>query len=106
MRTATAASGDTHPIYASEGELAPLQQCRTMESVLDSSRTRTVRLSHKCTCSGSISGSILLALLFHDAFEVMLLSGRRWRACALATVRRSNCTCGFPACSFHEDSGP
>ena len=32
------------------------------------------------------------------------LSGRRRRACALATVRRSNCTCGFPACSFHEDS--
>jgi hypothetical protein len=22
----------------------------------------------------------------------------------LATVRRSNCTCGFPAYSFHEDS--
>jgi hypothetical protein len=22
----------------------------------------------------------------------------------LATVRRSNCTRGFPACSFHEDS--
>ena len=22
----------------------------------------------------------------------------------LATVRRSNCTCGFPACSFHEGS--
>ncbi len=22
----------------------------------------------------------------------------------LATVRRPNCTCGFPACSFHEDS--
>jgi hypothetical protein len=21
----------------------------------------------------------------------------------LATVRRPNCTCGFPACSFHED---
>ena len=32
------------------------------------------------------------------------VSGRRWRACALATVRRSNCTCGFPAYSFHEDS--
>ena len=32
------------------------------------------------------------------------LSGRRWRACALATVRRSICTCGFPACSFHEDT--
>ncbi len=30
------------------------------------------------------------------------LSGRRRRACALASVRRSNCTCGFPACSFHE----
>jgi hypothetical protein len=26
--------------------------------------------------------------------------GRRRRACALASVRRSNCTCGFPACSF------
>src|SRR5271155_5384619 len=24
--------------------------------------------------------------------------------CALATVRRTNCTCGFPACSFHEDA--
>ena len=22
----------------------------------------------------------------------------------LASVRRSNCTCGFPACSFHEES--
>src|ERR1700716_1494207 len=32
------------------------------------------------------------------------VSGRRWRACALATVRRSNCTCSFPAYSFHEDS--
>jgi hypothetical protein len=21
-----------------------------------------------------------------------------------ASVRRSNCTCGFPACSFHEES--
>jgi len=25
-------------------------------------------------------------------------------ALALASVRRPNCTCGFPACSFHEDS--
>jgi hypothetical protein len=25
-------------------------------------------------------------------------------ALALASVRRSNCTCGFLACSFHEDS--
>ena len=24
----------------------------------------------------------------------------------LASVRRSNCTCSFPACSFHEDSLP
>ena len=31
-------------------------------------------------------------------------SGRRWRACALASVRRSNCTCGSPACSFQEES--
>jgi len=31
-------------------------------------------------------------------------SGRRRRACALASVRRPNCTCGFPACSFHEDT--
>ena len=34
------------------------------------------------------------------------LSGRRWRARALATVRRSNCTCSFPAYSFPEDSIP
>src|SRR5262245_26378932 len=32
------------------------------------------------------------------------VSGRRWRACTLATVRRSNCTDGFPVCSFHEES--
>jgi len=31
-------------------------------------------------------------------------SGRRRRACTLTSVRRSNCTCGFPAYSFHEDS--
>ena len=28
----------------------------------------------------------------------------RQAALALASVRRPNCTCGFPACSFHEDS--
>jgi len=33
-------------------------------------------------------------------------SGRRRRACALASVRRPNCTCGFPACSFHQDTWP
>jgi hypothetical protein len=38
--------------------------------------------------------------------EVTESSGRRRRACALASVRRPNCTCGFPACSFHEDTGP
>jgi hypothetical protein len=32
------------------------------------------------------------------------LSGRRRRACALASVRRSNCTCTFRVCSFQEDS--
>ena len=31
------------------------------------------------------------------------VSGRRRRACALASVRRSNCTDGFPVCSFHDD---
>src|ERR1035437_5736199 len=31
-------------------------------------------------------------------------SGRRRRAYALASVRRSNCTCRFPAYSFHEDT--
>jgi hypothetical protein len=31
-------------------------------------------------------------------------SGRRRRACTLASVRRSNCTGRFAACSFREDS--
>src|SRR5712691_1487226 len=31
-------------------------------------------------------------------------SGRRRRAHALTSVRRSNCTCRFPAYSFHEDA--
>ena len=38
-------------------------------------------------------------LLFHRTE-----SGRRRRAGALASVRRSNCTYGFPVCSFHEDT--
>jgi hypothetical protein len=36
--------------------------------------------------------------------SLLVLSGRRRRACALASVRLSNCTCSFPACSFREDS--
>src|SRR5438876_9605018 len=34
----------------------------------------------------------------------LIVSGRRRRACALASVRRPNCTYGFPVCSVHEDS--
>lgn len=34
------------------------------------------------------------------------LSGRRWRADALATVSRSNCTDGFLVYSFHDDALP
>ncbi len=45
------------------------------------------RQSPNCLCSGISS-----------------VLGRRRRACALASVRRSNCTYGFPVCSFHEDS--
>jgi hypothetical protein len=40
----------------------------------------------------------------HGRYPASSLSGRGWRACALATARRSNCTCSFPAYSFHEDS--
>ena len=42
-------------------------------------------------------------LLLVRAFSVIGMSGRRRRAYALASVRRSNCTDGFPVCSFHED---
>jgi NADPH-dependent 2,4-dienoyl-CoA reductase/sulfur reductase-like enzyme len=37
-------------------------------------------------------------------FDGLPVSGRRRRAVARASVRRSNCTYGFPVCSFHEDS--
>jgi hypothetical protein len=59
-----------------------------------------------------IASNSRAAIAFGDPFEANRLlatvatnpfvSGRRRRACALASVRRSNCTCGFPACSFHE----
>src|SRR5215472_6112250 len=39
-----------------------------------------------------------------DAVVQLCQSGRRRRAVALASVRRSNCTCRFPAYSFHEDA--
>ena len=59
---------------------------------------------------------LLTALVFIGGFGLVLTaaltsrpcrarwSGRRRRAYALASVRLSNCTCSFPACSFHEDS--
>ena len=40
----------------------------------------------------------------HTAFTVLEVSGRRGRAVALAPVRRSNRTCGFPASGFHKDA--
>jgi len=33
-----------------------------------------------------------------------LVGSEEARREALASVRRPNCTCGFPACSFHEDT--
>src|SRR6516164_1707125 len=42
--------------------------------------------------------------LGHAVFAALQVSGRRRRAEALASVRRSNCTDGFPVCSFHEDA--
>jgi hypothetical protein len=41
---------------------------------------------------------------FHLCSGTSQVSGRRRRAEALASVRRSNCTDGFPVCSFHEDA--
>src|SRR5260370_26714967 len=38
------------------------------------------------------------------SFHLLQVSGRRRRACALASVRRSNCTDGFPVCSFHDEA--
>jgi hypothetical protein len=60
-------------------------------------------LSLRC-CSAFIEIDRLLLALEDSALRPVGLSGRRWRACALATVRRSNCTCSFPAYSFHEGS--
>src|ERR1019366_7789168 len=51
-----------------------------------------------------ISNASSEAPWLHGRYPASSLSCRRWRACALATVRRSNCTCSFPAYSFHEDS--
>src|SRR6516225_1662775 len=44
--------------------------------------------------------------VYTDLLTPIAQSGRRRRVCTLASVRLSNCTCGFPACSFHEDSRP
>ena len=52
----------------------------------------------------SIAATLLSELTRLASSQRGRLSGRRRRACALASVRLSNCTCGFPACSFHEDT--
>ena len=45
-----------------------------------------------------------LAVPAQDSRPSGSVSGRRRRADALASVRRSNCTYTFRVCSFHEDS--
>jgi hypothetical protein len=37
---------------------------------------------------------------------IWIFGSEEARRKALASVRRPNCTCGSPACSFHEDTGP
>jgi hypothetical protein len=44
------------------------------------------------------------ATLFGSLLAFVGSEEARRVALALASVRRPNCTCGFPACSFHEDS--
>jgi len=51
---------------------------------------------------GLLSYSRTSRLALHPARAK--LSGRRRRACALASVRRPNRACSFPAHGFHEDS--
>jgi hypothetical protein len=46
----------------------------------------------------------IVAKLRKPAVGFKCQSGRRRRAVALASVRRSNCTCRFPAYSFHVDA--
>ena len=46
----------------------------------------------------------LFAKLFDSLLVLVGSEEARRVALALASVRRPNCTCGFPACSFHEDS--
>ena len=53
-----------------------------------------------------LAQSPCLNILSDQRVRDTLKSGRRRRVCTLASVRLSNCTCGFPACSFHEDSRP
>src|SRR6266478_3847227 len=48
--------------------------------------------------------SLTQAPSLRRSYPASSVSGRRRRAHALASVRRSNCTCRFPAYSFHEDS--
>jgi hypothetical protein len=46
-----------------------------------------------------LTGALRFSTFVGVGSEVARLVAR-----ALATVRRSNCTCSFPAYSFHEDS--
>jgi len=65
----------------------------------------TRRMQYRCSLASDLSSLSIPSRGTVRAFsDSRHLSGRRRRACALASVRRPNCTCGFPACSFHEDS--
>src|SRR3954453_19551710 len=92
---------------AAPGGLEPPPTRRLRRTYLHLPYSLTLsRLLDTITLTSLVVGTITnsRASSLHGHYSASSLSGRRWRACTLATVRRSNCTCSFPAYSFHEDS--
>ena len=73
-----------------------------MSSVV--SGTSSSEVQHIAEDLGPFHDSYLAGTYLPFTCILLLLSGRRRRALALASVRRSNCTYSFPVCSFYEDS--
>jgi hypothetical protein len=65
------------------------------------SRKKQPRVLRVVSCTGNVL-TRFLHISDHFLIPAPYVGSEEARPKALASVRRSNCTCGSPACSFHE----
>ena len=93
-RLAASLAAELHTIQAQDATGCDLRPLRAQES----------DLINLADAANSTHNMLTCPLREPCSAPPSSVSGRRWRAFALATVRRPNRACRFPAHGFHEDA--